>query len=142
MWRIRNRIHDCPMIQSSGAKTRVASTSFISARWQLQLSQGAKHRTLVTLGGELCGKSTVRYENLNISLGTTFNICRRFEESGSVNPTTHEESEDRRRLGGQQELWLMGLLLDNPSLYLGDLSERLSCVWTQHFSINSLSHHS
>ncbi len=61
-------------------------------------------------------------KNLKISLGTTFNICRKCEESGSVNPTTHEESEDRRRLGGQQELWLMGLLL-NTSSYLGEICQ-------------------
>ena len=66
-------------------------------------------------------------KNLNISLGTSYNICRKFEESGSVSPATHVEY--RRLLNGQQELWIMGLLLHNPSLYLGEICQKIAHVF-------------
>ena len=63
-------------------------------------------------------------ENLNISLGTAFNVCKLFENTGSVNNCTpaHKNS---RSLNDEQELWIMGLLVDNPSLYLGEICQKV-----------------
>ncbi len=68
-------------------------------------------------------------KSLNVSLGTAYNICRSFEESGSVTPKTREESEERKVLNGQHELWIVGLLLDHPSLYLGEICQKVGHVF-------------
>ena len=63
-------------------------------------------------------------ENLNISLGTAFNVCKLFENTGSVNNCT-PTYKNSRSLNDEQELWIMGLLVDNPSLYLGEICQKV-----------------
>ena len=70
-------------------------------------------------------------ENLNVSLGTSFNICKLFENTGSVNTRTptHVHYKESKSLNDLQELWIMGLLIDNPSLYLGELCQKVYHVF-------------
>ena len=59
-----------------------------------------------------------------ISLGAAFNICKLFENTGFVNNCT-PTYENRRSLNDEQELWIMGLLVNNPSLYLGEICQKV-----------------
>ena len=63
-------------------------------------------------------------ENLNVALGTTYNVCKLFEDTGSVNCASIH-NENKNILNDRQELWIMGLLVDNPSLYLGELCQKV-----------------
>jgi len=74
-------------------------------------------------GMQLCFRKVA--ENLNISPGTVYNICKLFEATGSVNPKI-AICEDKRLFDGQQELYIMGMVVDNPSLYLGELCQKVS----------------
>ena len=63
--------------------------------------------------------------NLNVAVGTVHNIFTRFESTGEVSPS--KPSRDQTRvLTGQQELLITGLLLDNPGLYIAEISNKIS----------------
>ena len=55
-------------------------------------------------------------ENLNVALGTVYNVCKLFENTGSINHCALVQNEI---LNDGQEMWIMRLLVHNPSLYLG-----------------------
>ena len=59
--------------------------------------------------------------NLNLSLGTVHNMYGRFEQTGDIQHSKPGPREYLRALNGQQELLLIGLILENPSLYLGEM---------------------
>ena len=63
-------------------------------------------------------------ENLNISLGTAYNICKLFESTGSVDNCTSMIAHNRL-FNNEQELWIMGLLADTASLYLGEIFQKV-----------------
>ena len=62
--------------------------------------------------------------NLNISNGTAYNIFRLFERSGSVSPTKPDRAATRV-LSGHEELLIVGLLLENPGLYLNEICQKV-----------------
>jgi transposase len=62
--------------------------------------------------------------NLSVSLGTVHNIWAHFESTGEVCPSKPNR-EETRVLTGQQELLITGLLLDNPSLYISEISDKI-----------------
>ncbi len=62
--------------------------------------------------------------NLNISVGTVRNICKKFDETGDVNPLA-PDLEHTRVLSGEQELFIIALLYDNPSLYLSEICQQV-----------------
>ena len=62
--------------------------------------------------------------NLNISVGTAYNIFKLFVNTGSVSPTKPDR-EDARVLSEREELMVVGLLLDNPALYLNEICQKL-----------------
>jgi len=66
-------------------------------------------------------------ENLNISLGTAYNICRLFEDTGSVD--ARPSTDLSRLLSDHQELWVIGLVLDNCSLQLGEICQKVHQVF-------------
>ena len=58
-------------------------------------------------------------KNLNLALSTAFSI---FEGSGTVEPATRNTSQIEMRILDQQgELYVIGLILNLPTLYLGEL---------------------
>ena len=63
-------------------------------------------------------------ENLNISLGTAYSICKLFESTGSVDNRT-PMIEHNRLFNDEQELWIMGLLVDNPNLYSSEICRKV-----------------
>ena len=54
-------------------------------------------------------------------------IYRLFEESGTVDPLSPRKRLDCRRLDLRSELYVVGVILENPSMYLGEL-----CVEIMH----------
>ncbi len=65
--------------------------------------------------------------NLSISVGTVYNTYKLFEATGEVNPTKPSR-EETRSLNGREELLIVGLLFDNPSLYLSEICQRVTEV--------------
>ena len=64
--------------------------------------------------------------NLNISTSTAFRINARFEQTGSVEPTSHRKRRyDVRHLNHHNELFVVGLILDNPTLYLNEICHKV-----------------
>ena len=60
-------------------------------------------------------------QNLNIAVSTVHRIYRLFEESGTVDPLSPRKRLDYRRLDLRSELHVVGVILENPSMYLGEL---------------------
>ena len=58
--------------------------------------------------------------NLSISLGTAYNICKLFESSGEVCPKKPCRS-STRILSTYEEIVVIGMLLNDPSLYLVEI---------------------
>lgn len=54
-------------------------------------------------------------KNLTVSTET---VCKLFEETGSVSPGKPDRS-NTRSLSKYAELYVVGLLIENPGLYLG-----------------------
>ena len=59
--------------------------------------------------------------NLNISIGTVQRIYSRFEQTGEVKPSAADKS-CLHKLDEHCELYVIGIVLDSPSLYLGEVS--------------------
>ena len=69
-------------------------------------------------------------QNLNVAVSTVHRIYRLFEESGTVDPLSPRKRLDCRRLDLRSELYVVGVILENPSMYLGELC---ACVWYRDF---------
>ena len=60
-------------------------------------------------------------QNLNVAVSTVHRTYRLFEESGSVDPLSLGTRLDCRSLDPHSELYVIGVIMENPSLYLGEL---------------------
>ena len=65
--------------------------------------------------------------NLSVSVGTVHNICKRFEQTGCVD-SRKPDRVNTRVLSQHDELMIIGLLMDNPSLYLGEICCKIECI--------------
>ena len=60
-------------------------------------------------------------QNLNVAaVGTVHNVLRRFQATGELEQTKPDRS-NTGKPSSNQELLLVGLFLDNPGLYLGEV---------------------
>ena len=59
--------------------------------------------------------------NLSVSVGTVYNTCKLFEHTGSVDRQCKPNRVNTRKLSHYDELVILGLLLDDPGLYLGEV---------------------
>ena len=66
-------------------------------------------------------------QNLNVAVGTVHNVLRRFQATGELEPTKSDRS-NTRKLSNNQELLLVGLFLDNPGLYLGEVCREVADI--------------
>ena len=66
-------------------------------------------------------------QNLNVAVGTVHNVLRRFQATGELEPTKPNRS-NTRKLSNNQELLLVGLFLDNPGLYLGEVCREVADI--------------
>ena len=72
--------------------------------------------------------------SLCLSLGTMHNHFKRFEATGDVKPLSPSTQNHIRALNGQQELIVIGLLLENPALYLSDVCQLITQATGIHVS--------
>ena len=61
--------------------------------------------------------------NLNVSLGTVYNIYRQFNLTGNVQPKLQPLRRDCRSLSQLDELFILAVILDTPSIYLQELCQ-------------------
>lgn len=54
--------------------------------------------------------------NLNIAVGTAYNIYHLFKETGTVEPRTPKSREDKRKLDNYHENYIMCLIVNSPTL--------------------------
>ena len=64
-------------------------------------------------------------KNLNISVGTTVNILKLFERTGSVDPKKPRKRPEKSKLDNHHQLYIIGLILENPALYLKDICSKI-----------------
>ena len=57
----------------------------------------------------------------HVAVSTVHHIYRLFEESGTVDPLSPQKRLNCRRLDLRSELHVVGVILENPSMYLGEL---------------------
>ena len=62
---------------------------------------------------------------LNNAVSTAKNIYSLFEVSGDVEPKLCGPRRELRKLDDHMELLILGLILDNPSLYLSEVCEKV-----------------
>ena len=71
--------------------------------------------------------------NLNVAVSTVHRIYRLFEEGGTVDPLSPRKGLDCGRLDLRSELYVVGIILDNPSMYRGVMCRDYTCVWYKDF---------
>ena len=65
--------------------------------------------------------------NLCLSLGTVHNHFKRFQMTGEVAPTVSNQ-DSTRKLSQHDELIIVGLLLDDTSLYMSEVCQKISLL--------------
>lgn len=66
--------------------------------------------------------------NLNISTATAQRIYSLFERTGDVKPALHPSK--ARKLSDSNELYVIGVVFENPALYLGEICQHVKDVLT------------
>ena len=69
--------------------------------------------------------------NLMISISTVCRVCAHFERTGSVQVGSNRQKRryDIRRLDEQSELFVVGLVIDSPTLYLAEMCKKVYEVY-------------
>ena len=62
---------------------------------------------------------------LQIGLGTAHRLYTKFEETGEVAPIEQGPRSDVRKLDHLHELYIIGLLVENPGLYLSEICQNI-----------------
>jgi transposase len=66
--------------------------------------------------------------NLSVSVGTVSNIMKLFETTGCVDPKVQPSREDLRKLDDCHELYILGLIYDNPALQQNEICNKVEEV--------------
>ena len=66
--------------------------------------------------------------DLSISVGTVHYVLKLFEQTGEVKPKTPDR-DGTRKLDNSKELFTVGLLMHNPSLYLGEICQKIDSTF-------------
>ena len=99
-------------------------------------SNDIRHRIVWQRAGMNLPLRKIAY-NLNIATGTAYNVYKRFSRTGELDPTKPDRS-STKKLTVYQELLLVGLLLDSPNLYLGQVCQKLLDVTNIQISNSSV----
>ena len=75
--------------------------------------------------------------NLNISVGTAYNVLKAFESSGEVSCNPPQDRRDSRSLTSSEEMFVVGLVFENPCLYLRARYKWLICVCLYNMSTST-----
>ena len=65
--------------------------------------------------------------NLNIATSTAHRVYKIFEQTGAVESRSHPTRENERKLNAHDELYVIGLIMGNPSLYLSEVCHEVRC---------------
>ena len=65
-------------------------------------------------------------QNLSISVSTAQRIYKRFESHGTVEPSYSRSKAHLHSLDEHAQLYLLGVVMENPSLYLDELCSKIS----------------
>ena len=68
-------------------------------------------------------------QNLNVAVSKVHRIYQLFEGSGTVDPLSPRKRLDCRRLDLRSELYVVRVILENPSMYLGELCVKIMHVF-------------
>ena len=63
--------------------------------------------------------------NLNISCSTAQTTFKLFEQTGEVSPRGQPSRKEMRCLSDSDEIYVVGLVLENPSMYLQELCQEV-----------------
>ena len=64
-------------------------------------------------------------KNLNISIGTAYNIFKHFQNTGEVDPKPATSRGCLRKLDNHHRLYVIGLIMASPDLYLSELVSKV-----------------
>ncbi len=66
-------------------------------------------------------------KNLGVSVGTVCNVCKVFEQTGCVDASKPDRL-NTRALSPYNEQIIIGFLLENPCLYLGEICQKMEHI--------------
>ena len=64
-------------------------------------------------------------KNLNIATSTAYRIYKIFESSGNVSSSPPTRRDNFRKLDTASELYVIGIVLNNPCVYLGEIKQQI-----------------
>jgi len=67
-------------------------------------------------------------QNLSIGVGTVYNVFKTFQNSREVSNSSKRERADSRALTASEEMFVVGLALESPCLYLRELCQRVEDI--------------
>jgi len=65
---------------------------------------------------------------MNIAISTVYRIYAPFEQTGGVEPLPPTARCDSRKLDEHSKLYIIGLVMDNPSTYLAEVDNDEECI--------------
>lgn len=72
-------------------------------------------------------------QNLNVATSTSYRICARFEATGEVEPVSRDKHRPYiRSMDQQSQLYVVGLIIENPTLYLAEICQHIHEVLALH----------
>ena len=76
--------------------------------------------------------------NLNISVGTAHNVFKRFQDCGEVDPKPFPKRKEQRKMDDHHELYIVGLILANPTMQLSELCSKVQEISGTEVSVSTL----
>ena len=76
--------------------------------------------------------------NLSISIGTVHNIFKLFEQTGEVDPKKSRGRPEQVKLDSYHQLFIIGIVLENPTMYLGEVCHLVQEVTATEISPSSI----
>lgn len=62
---------------------------------------------------------------LKIGVGTAYKLFKKFEDTGDVKPKTYPSKQEWRKLDDMHELYIIGIVAENPGLYLKEICAKI-----------------
>ena len=76
--------------------------------------------------------------NLSISIGTVHNIYKLFEQTGEVDPKKPCRRPEQAKLDSYYQLLIIGIVLENPTMYLGEVCQLVQEVTATQISPSTI----
>ena len=99
-------------------------------KWHCRRSRAERKLTRWIYAGESSTRespsTTDIAKNLNVAVSTAYRTYRIFERTGKVDPLDRSSGrEELRKLDRSSELYVVGFILDNPSIYLHEVCQEV-----------------